>query len=281
MQTSANAPLPLRTRLIPADQRPLPILGLGTWARFADDGPTRQVLGAFVGAGGRLIDSSPMYGDAEVAVGTLVSDLKPSEPLFTATKVWTTGREPGRRQIDTSIARMGHVDLLQIHNLLDWKTHIETLRALQSEGRIRYVGLTHYQDSAHAELERLITRLKPEFIQVNLSIADRHAETRLLPMAADAGVAVLINRPFEEGALFESVRGLNVPDAAKELGLTSWAQVFLAFVMAHPAVTCVLAATKQPHHLEDNLQAARLPALTSRQREQLRTLWTSATDASV
>lgn len=275
--TDAAASSAMQKRIIPSDQRELPILGLGTWSRFGNDDASREVLEAFIAAGGRVIDSSPMYGDAEAAVGTLVSALQPTEPMFMAPKVWTTGREAGRRQIESSIAQMGHVDLLQIHNLLDWQTHIETLRALKADGRIRYIGLTHYQDNAHVELERLIATLKPDFIQINLSIASRNAEKRLLPMAADAGVAVLINRPFEEGALFQSVRGLDLPAAAQDFGLKSWAQIFLAYVMAHPAVTCVLAATKQLRHIEDNLQAARMPALTAQQREQLRALWTSVT----
>lgn len=266
-----NAAMP--TRPIPVDQSPLPILGLGTWSRFGDDAASREVLAAWAKAGGRVIDSSPMYGAAEAAVGRLSTELQLADSLFMASKVWTTGREAGVAEINASIRNMGRLDLLQIHNLLDWQTHIETLRALKAERRIRYIGLTHYHEGAHAEMERLLRQLKPDFIQINLSLAERQAEDRLLPAAADAGVAVLINRPFAEGALFETVRGVELPEAAKQLGIQSWAQLFLAYALSHPSVTCVLAATKKVQHLQDNLAAASVPALSAPQRLSLLKLW--------
>jgi len=264
---------PMQTRRIPNDGSSLPMLGLGTWSRFGDDPSSREVLDRFARAGGTLVDSSPMYGDAEAAVGRVASALGITDDLFLASKVWTNGRDAGQTQIKASIKHMSRIDLMQIHNLLDWRTHITTLRRMKSEGVIRYIGLTHYQDSAHGELESLIAQLSPDFIQINLSIAGRHAEKRLLSAASDAGVAVLINRPFEEGALFQSIAGQPLPEIAGPLGIGSWAQLFLAFVMSHPAVTSVLAATKKTQHMQDNLSAARLPALSPKDREALHTAW--------
>lgn len=264
---------PMQVRRIPVDGAVLPVLGLGTWSRFGDDPSSRDVLDLFARAGGTVVDSSPMYGDAEAAVGRVASALGIDDHLFLASKVWTSGRDAGQAQIKASIEHMGRIDLMQIHNLLDWRTHITTLRRLKAEGVIRYIGLTHYQDSAHGELESLIAQLAPDFIQINLSIAGRHAEKRLLPAAIDAGVAVLINRPFEEGALFRSVSGQALPEIAAQHGIGSWAQLFLAFVMSHPAVTSVLAATKKLQHMQDNLVAARLPMLSPTDREALHTAW--------
>lgn len=263
-------------RRIPASGESLPVVGLGTWRTFdvggAEDerASLREVLRAFVRGGGRVIDSSPMYGRAESVVGELVSELGARERLFLATKVWTSGREAGVRQMEESFRRLRarRIDLLQVHNLVDWRTHLKTLRAWREEGRIRYLGVTHYTESAYGELARVLESEPVDFVQLNYSVAEREAERRLLPLAAEKKVAVLVNRPFAEGALFEKVRGKPVPPWAAEIGCRTWAQLFLKFVISHPAVTCAIPATSRPRHLEENLAAGAppLPDPTMRQR---------------
>lgn len=258
---------PLLARPIPSSGEALPVIGLGTYRSFdigaseEERAPVREVLRRFVDGGGRLIDSSPMYGRAESVVGELGAELGVGDRLFHATKVWTSGRAEGIAQMERSFARMGvaRMDLMQVHNLLDADTHLATLRDWRRTGRIRYVGVTHYHAGAYGDLERVLLRGGIDFVQLNYSIVEREAEARLLPMAAERGVAVLVNRPFAQGGLFRRVRGQPLPDWASAAGADSWAQLFLKYILAHPAVTCAIPATGNPGHLLDNLAAGRGP----------------------
>jgi aryl-alcohol dehydrogenase-like predicted oxidoreductase len=263
-------------RTIPSSGERLPAIGLGTWQTFdvgegdAERAPLRDVLRRFFAAGARVIDSSPMYGRAEGVVGDLLRGAPlPVDPAraFVATKVWTSGRDEGVAQIAESERRMGgRLDLVQVHNLLDWETHLPTLRALKAAGRIRYVGVTHYALGAMGELERIVRGEEVDFVQLPYSAVTRDAEARLLPAARDAGVAVLVMRPFEQGGLLRRLRGTPLPRFAGEVGARSWAQLLLKFILAHPAVTAAIPATANPAHVEDNLDAARGPLLDERQR---------------
>ena len=220
--------------------------------------------------GGKVIDSSPMYGAAESVVGDVGSELGILDRLFLATKVWTSGREAGIAQMEQSFRRMRvrRMDLMQIHNLLDWAVHLRTLREWKAAGRLRYLGVTHYLASAYDELERVLRSEPLDFVQVNYSLAERDSERRILPLARERGVAVIVNRPFAEGALFPRVRGKPLPDWAAEIDCESWAQVFLKWILAHPAVTCVIPGTGKPEHLLDNMKAGtgRLPDAAMRER---------------
>jgi diketogulonate reductase-like aldo/keto reductase len=211
-------------------------------------------------ANSKLIDSSPMYGRSEETIGLLTEDAHP-EKFFYATKVWTQGKEEGVRQMENSFRkfRRSVIDLMQIHNLVDWKLHLQTLRQWKEEGKVRYVGITHYTDDMHDELSKIIRSEKVDFVQFNYSITNRHAEKHLLSTAFDHGVAILINRPFGEGRLFDKVRGKNLPLWAKEYGMETWSQYFLKFIISHPAVTCVIPATSNPSHAEDNFKAGTDP----------------------
>ena len=251
------------TRKIPSTGEELPAIGLGTWQVF-DAGndaaarvPLREVLAAFAKAGGRLIDSSPMYGSSESVAGDLVAELGLRERLFVATKVWTSGREDGIRQMETSFKRLKvkQVDLMQVHNLLDVGVHTRTLRDWKSKNRIRYLGITHYTSSAYAEVERWLKAESYDFLQINYSLAERESERRLLPLCKDKNVAVIANRPFAEGAMFRRVRGKPLPPWAAEIGAASWAQFFLKWIVAHPAVTCAIPGTGKPEHMADNVAA--------------------------
>lgn len=242
------------TRPIPSSGEPLPVIGLGTWQTFdvADAEPLRPLMARFAERGARLVDSSPMYGRAEAAVGAVAV-----ASLFLATKVWTDGRAAGIAQMERSMQRMRtqRLDLMQVHNLLDVETHLPTLRAWKDEGRIRYLGVTHYHSGAHAAVEQLLRRERVDFLQINYSLAEPEAGARLLPLAAERGVAVIVNRPFAEGALLRRMRGRALPDLAAEIGCTSWAQLFLKWIVAHPAVTVVVPATSDLRHLDANLDA--------------------------
>jgi diketogulonate reductase-like aldo/keto reductase len=258
-----------RMRPIPSSGEQLPAMGLGTYRTF-DVGtsvrarePIKEVLRDFVALGGRVIDSSPMYGRAEAVVGDLAAQLGAQDKLFYATKVWTSGREDGIRQMERSMQRMRtqHIDLMQIHNLVDWQTHLKTLREWKEQGRIRYIGITHYTHGAFEQMEIIIQSERLDFIQFPYNIMYRYAEQRLLPLAAERGVAVLVNEPFEQGTLFGYTHGKPVPAWAADFDCTSWAQFFLKYILAHPAVTCAIPATSKPKHLLDNMQAGlgRLP----------------------
>jgi aryl-alcohol dehydrogenase-like predicted oxidoreductase len=259
-----GAPAPLITRRIPSTGEEIPALGLGTSGPFevgssaAARAPLQEVLEAFFAAGAKLIDTSPMYSTAESVLGDLMTPQMRERALL-ATKVWTRGQREGVQQMTQSGERMKRprLDLIQVHNLLDLDTHLKTLRAWKEEGRVRYIGITHYTVGSQAELAKVIEREKLDFVQLNYSATTRNAEQRLLPLAADKGVAVLVNRPFEDGGMFSAVRGKPLPAWASEIDATSWGQIFLKYVLAHPAVTAAIPATGKVQHLQDNLAAAR------------------------
>ncbi len=233
-------------------------------------GPLRDVLARFVQLGGKVIDSSPMYGRAEAVIGDLTSELKLREQVFLATKVWTSGKAAGLESMERSLQRLrtARLDLMQVHNLVDVDTQLATIRAWKEQGRIRYLGVTHYVDSAFPEVEKILRREKLDFLQINYSIIDRAADERLLPLARDRGVAVLINRPFASGDLFARVRSKPLPEWAAEFDCKSWAQFLLKWILANAAVTCAIPATGNVRHLEDNMAAGvgRLPDEKMRQR---------------
>jgi diketogulonate reductase-like aldo/keto reductase len=272
----AGATSSILQRPIPSSGEAIPAIGLGTWRTFdvgtspAARAPLKEVLQRFVELGGRVVDSSPMYGAAESVVGDLAAELALGDRLFLATKVWTSGREAGIAQMEQSMRRLRarRLDLMQVHNLLDWRTHLRTLRDWKAAGRIRYLGVTHYTSSAYDELERVLRAEAVDFVQVNYSLGEREAERRILPLARERGIAVLVNRPFSEGGLFQRVRGTPLPGWAAEIGCESWAQFFLKWILAHPAVTCVIPATSRVEHLVDNLKAGvgPLPDAAGRER---------------
>ena len=274
-QPSAIPNLILR-RPIPRSGELLPAVGVGTWQTF-DVGPKAperselsEVLRLLAQSGGSVVDSSPMYGKSEGVVGDLATGLGLREKLFYATKIWTSGREAGIRQMETSFQLMQtqRMDLMQVHNLLDLSVHAKTLREWKTAGRVRYIGITHYHKGAHAELERIVKTREWDFVQFNYSMAEREAETRLLPACADSGTAVLVNRPFSQGSLFPKVKGSALPEWASDFDCASWGQFFLKYLLAHPAVTCVIPGTRRTAHLRDNLGAGlgRLPDAATRRR---------------
>jgi diketogulonate reductase-like aldo/keto reductase len=242
----------------------LPAIGLGTWQTFdvGNDStaraPLKEVLKTLVAKGGTVVDSSPMYGTSEDVTGDLSTELGLNTRLFIATKVWTTGKENGIAQMNRSFAKLQRkkIDLMQIHNLTDWQTHLATLRAWKEEGRIRYLGITHYTESAYTAIENIIKNNAVDFLQINYSMLRRTAEERLFPLAQEKNVAVIINQPFEEGELFQRVKGKALPEWAAEFDCQSWGQFFLKFILAHSAVTCVIPGTSKPHHMADNMGAA-------------------------
>ena len=272
----AHAATPIIKRKLPKGGDALPVIGLGTYRVFdvAPNTPAlddlKAVLTTFVAGGASLIDSSPMYGRAESVVGELAASLGLRESLFLATKVWTSGREAGIRQMQDSLRllRTRRIDLMQVHNLLDLPTHMKTLREWKTAGTIRYLGITHYHAGAYRELERLLKTRDYDFVQFNYSLAEREAEQRLLAAAAETGTAVIINRPFAQGELFAKVKGRELPAWTAEFDCTSWAQFFLKYIVAHPAVTCVIPGTGSARHMTDNLKAGagRLPDAQHRKR---------------
>ena len=271
---SALAGSGMLTRKVPSSGEQLPVIGLGTSGPFevgaspARRAPLAAVLEGFFAGGGRLIDTSPMYSSAEAVLGELLSD-ELRERALLATKVWTRGARSGIEQMTHSLARLARarLDLIQVHNLLDLDTQLRSLRAWQDEGRVRYIGVTHYTVSAHAELARVIERERLDFVQFNYSPVTRAAEQRLLPLAAERGVAVLVNRPFEDGALFTAVRHKALPPWAADLDAGSWGQLALKFIVSHPAVTCAIPATGKLAHLRDNLGGGRGRLPDAAQRE--------------
>lgn len=273
---------PMLSRPIPSTGELMPVIGLGTWPVFdvgageAVSRPLREVVQLLLDAGSRMIDSSPMYGRAEAVTGDLLVDLHARPRAFLATKVWTTGRERGIEQMrrSASLLRAEIVDLMQIHNLVDWRTHLTTLRRMKKGGTTRYIGITHYTDRALSELAHILeTEPGIDFVQCGYSLAARAAERELLPVAAARGVAVIVNQPLGQGALLRRVRGHALPDWAQEFDCASWAQLLLKYILAEPAVTCVIPATRDPEHMADNIGAGfgRLPDAAERQR--IRALW--------
>jgi diketogulonate reductase-like aldo/keto reductase len=237
----------------------LPVIGMGTWQTFdvANPAPLEEVLKVFSELGGRLLDSSPMYGRSEQVAGQLVEKLGLREKLFIATKVWTQGKAQGIAQMKASMAKLHAqpIDLMQVHNLVDVATHLDTLRGWKKDGIVRHIGITHYTASHHEAVAKLIASESLDFVQINYSVGEREAENRLLPLAKDRGVAVIANRPFAGGELFGRLRGKPLPDWAKEIGCESWAQLLLKFVVSHPAITCAIPATSKVGHLRDNMRA--------------------------
>lgn len=251
----------LEKRAIPSSGEMLPVIGLGT-SRVFDVGESsqdrlfpREVVRLLVEGGGTLIDSSPMYGNAETVSGDVAHSLQLTDEIFWATKVWTEGKEAGIAQMKQSMERfrVDQVDLIQVHNLKDWQTHLETLAEWKEEGLVRYVGITHSRAYAFDELEQVILSSELDFVQLNYSLAEREAEQRLLPLCAERGIATLINRPFARGDLFKQVQGKPPPPWATEFDANSWAQIFLKFILANPGVTCLIPATSDPGHMLDNL----------------------------
>jgi diketogulonate reductase-like aldo/keto reductase len=250
-------------RPIPSSAEELPVIGLGTSRVFdvgraeSDLAPLAEVLEILVREGGSVVDTSPMYGRAEGVTGHLAGKAGMTDRLFLATKVWTGGRDAGIAQMNESfrLLETDRVDLIQVHNLIDWRTHLETLSAWKAEGRIRYTGITHYRVDAFDELEDVMTAADWDFVQLNYSILTPDAEQRLLPLARERGIAVLVNRPFERGGTFRQVRDLDLPGWAKEHDIESWGQFFLKWVISHPAVTCVIPGTSKPKHMLDNAGA--------------------------
>jgi diketogulonate reductase-like aldo/keto reductase len=267
----------MMTKPIPKTGERLPVIGLGTWQTF-DVGaaksarePLKEVLREFVRLGGSVIDSSPMYGRSESVTGDLAAELGLQKQLFLATKVWTSGREAGIRQMEESFKRLraARLDLLQVHNLVDYHTQLATMRRWKEQGRVRYIGVTHYTESAYAALARVLASEELDFVQLNYSIVERAAENRLLPLASDKRIAVLVNRPLAAGGLFGRVRGKPLPVWSKEIGCASWAQFFLKFVVSHPVVTCAIPATSKVEHLVDNMQSALEPLPDAAARERM------------
>ena len=254
-------------RPVPKTGEAIPAVGLGTWQGFdvgsdaAETAEARDALKALVDLGGRVVDSSPMYGSAETVCGRLAAELGVQSRLFVATKVWTSGKQAGIRQMEDSMRklRVERLDLMQVHNLVDASTHLATLREWKNAGRVRYLGVTHYHAGAHADLERYVKPGDMDFVQVNYSLAEPEAGRRLLGVAASTGTAVIVNRPFAEGAMFARVKGKPLPEWAKEIGCASWAQFFLKWILANPAVTCVIPGTRNARHVADNLGAGSGP----------------------
>lgn len=253
----------INTRPIPSSGEQLPIVGIGTWQTFdvgnnsIQRAELKKVLQTFVELGGQVMDSSPMYGTSEKVVGDLATSLDILDQLFMATKVWTSGEKAGIAQMRDSMQKMRRqpMDLMQVHNLLDFKTHIKILQKWKAEGKIRYIGITHYLDNRHEEMAALLQKYPLDFIQINYSIQSRNAEKRLFPTAKDKGVAVLVNRPYEGGQLFRKVKNVALPTWAKAYDIHSWGQYFLKFILSHPAITCVIPGTSKLKHLEDNMAA--------------------------
>jgi aryl-alcohol dehydrogenase-like predicted oxidoreductase len=253
----------MHTRKIPSSGAALPVIGCGTWRGFdvgegaSERAPLAEVLRALFEAGGSVVDSSPMYGRAEAVAGDLLSAAKSRDKAFIATKVWTSGREAGVAQMQRSmrLLRTDHIDLMQVHNLLDWRIHLATLRGWKREKRISYLGVTHYTPSAYDQLESVMRAEQLDFVQLNYAMDDRTAERRLLSLAADRGIAVLVNLPFGGGGLLRSLRNRPLPDWAGEIGCRSWAQILLKYVLGHPAVTCAIPGTSRPEHMRENAEA--------------------------
>jgi diketogulonate reductase-like aldo/keto reductase len=260
--TGAAGTSKLITRKIPSSGEALPVIGLGTSGPFEvgdsdqERAPLKEVLNAFFAGGARVLDTSPMYSTAEVVLGDLLTPAQ-HQQVFLATKVWTQGQKAGIEQMERSLnfLKQDKLDLIQVHNLLDLPTQLATLRKWKEAGRVRYIGVTHFTVASHSELEKVISKEKIDFVQLNYSAFTRNAEKKLLPLARDKGVAVLVNRPYEDGEVFRKIREKPLPKWAAELGCRTWAQVFLKYIIANPAVTVVIPATGKLQHVQDNIEA--------------------------
>jgi len=258
-----NSQEKMNKRLIPGTDEQLPVVGLGTWQTFdvgnseSERAPLKEVLQILIEHGGSVIDSSPMYGRSEKVVGDLTTELQLKGNIFEATKVWTNGQQNGIDQMNDSfdLMKVQQMDLMQIHNLVDWRLHLKTLRKWKEEGRIRHIGITHYTSSGYEGVENVMKSEEIDFVQINYNLGVRGAADRILPLAQDKGIAVLINRPYEGGSLFRKTKGMELPEWASEFDAKSWGQLFLKFILAHPAVTCVIPGTSKAKHMLDNLQA--------------------------
>ena len=251
------------SRTIPSSGESVPVLGLGTWRTFdvrsaADRAPLEQCLAEFSTVPGGMIDTSPMYGRSEDVVGDLMTKLGVRDRLFVATKVWTSGKKRGVDQMEQSMKklRVSQVDLMQVHNLVDVGTHLETMRAWKAEGRIRYIGVTHYTAGHHDDVARVLESEPVDFVQINYSVAEREADRSIFPLAAERGIAVIVNRPFGGGNVLGRLSSKPVPSWASDIDCSTWAQLLLKYVISHPAVTCVIPATSKVEHLRDNMRAA-------------------------
>jgi len=262
-KTTDNIDLPLIQRPIPGSGELLPVIGMGTSRTFDTAGDAAslavlsEVMQLFFAASGKVIDSSPMYGNAETRVGDVLRAMKTRPPLFAATKVWTSGKERGIEQMEESAERMDvkSFDLIAVHNLSDWKTQLATLKQWKAEGRVRYIGIATSHGRDHAELIEILRSEPLDFVQFSYNMEDREAEQVLLPLAQDRGIATMINRPYQRGSLFAKAKGHPLPALAGELDCTSWGQFFLKFILGHPAVTCIIPATAKPSHMTDNMRA--------------------------
>lgn len=276
LRAATAAPRDLLRKTIPSSGEKIPVVGMGTWRTFnvGDDPGARarcvEILRTFFNRGGGMIDSSPMYGSSEEVVGHCLAALGAPDGLFSATKVWTPLFASGKRQVENSFLLWGaeRFDLFQVHNLVDWEEHLETLNALKDEGRIRHVGVTTSHGRRHEELENLLKTQALDFVQLTYNLRHREAEERLLPLARDRGVAVIANRPYDRGALPDSLKNRPVPEWAVEAGMTNWPQFLLKFAVSHPAVTCAIPATSQIPHMRENMDAGRgaLPDIRMRNR---------------
>ena len=276
-EASASPTLRLIQRAIPSSGELLPVMGMGTSRTFDTEGDPaslatlQEVLQAFFDGGGTVIDSSPMYGNSESRVGDVLRAIPQRPKLFAATKVWTTGRQQGIAQMEESARRMNveRFDLIAVHNLQDWQTHLETLKNWKAEGKVRYIGITTSHGRDHDEFLQVMRTQPLDFVQFSYNIEDRAAERELLPVAAERGIATMINRPYQRGALFTRSRGKELPALAAELDCSSWGQFYLKYILGHPAVTCIIPATASVRHMVDNMRAnfGRLP--DARQRAEM------------
>jgi len=252
------------TRSIPSTGEKLPVIGIGTWRTFNTAQPDelnirKKIVSQLEAAGNKLIDSSPMYGRSEAVIGDLTGALQNRPAFFFASKVWTNGKQQGINQIQDTFRLMKTetMDLMQVHNLVDVHTHLKTLKELKSQGKIRYIGITHYLSGAYDEMIRIIKNEKLDFVQCNYNIMSREAENKLIPAAFDAGCAIIINRPFEEGQLFDYVRGKKVPDRIMDMGIPTWSAFFLKYIISNPQLCFTIPATTNPEHLLENIAAGK------------------------
>ena len=283
LNVQARESAPMITRAIPSSGEAIPVVGMGTSRTFdtPDDANSiallKQVMQSFFANGGKVIDSSPMYGNAESRVGDVIRGMEQQPPVFAATKVWTTGKDAGIAQMEESARRMAvdTFDLIAVHNLQDWETHMATLKDWKEQGKVRYIGITTSHGRSHDEFIKVMKTEPIDFVQFSYNIMDRAAEESLFPVAQEQGIATMINRPYQRGSLFAKTRGKDLPDVAADIDVDSWGQFFLKFILAHPGVTSIIPATSKVHHMDDNMKAnlGRVP--DSDQREEMLSVFAS------